>query len=303
MRKIGLILIVILLSFSVFAQNTEDERGYVPFVWGTYSAGQRVRLDFEKDRPIDYIEFSWDDASEDKNTRVELYVDYMYEGSKRVWMSWETFYLWNKTPRFSLELRVVTGKVNIRRAYIQYKNTLREEISDFALYTEFMQNKGIEGNFSTITLNNMTEEEQIIVFSLIHAINDEEAEAVSVLKQDYEIFVAETEGAVDISDVLFTDKDRRGYVFASGYYYNGSRIYLNLDKNKKVRSINVSWSTEDDNVRGDLYIDGMYQGGKYIRSYSYDTFYIWDKEVRFDASIRISGGNVRVSSVYVNYSL
>ncbi|MFA5479602.1 MAG: hypothetical protein WC337_06230, partial [Candidatus Muiribacteriota bacterium] len=94
-----------------------------------------------------------------------------------------------------------------------------------------------------------------------------------------------------------------GYVFASGYYYNGSRIYLNLDKNKKVRSINVSWSTEDDNVRGDLYIDGMYQGGKYIRSYSYDTFYIWDKEVRFDASIRISGGNVRVSSVYVNYSL
>ncbi|MGM0607557.1 MAG: hypothetical protein ACQESP_03955 [Candidatus Muiribacteriota bacterium] len=300
MKKITLFIFMLILSFGLIAGENDNDRGNVPFIWGTYSEGEKVNIDFDYNRPVEYIEFSWLDESENRDSRVELWVDHFYYGSKNVWFSWDKFYI-NDTPGFRMELRVTSGKVRIRRAYISYKQDDFRGDNEITQYLNLAKNNEIEHHKALSKLNSMSADEQSIVLPAVLAINNQ-ADEVDVLKDKYNEFVAENENAVDVRALLFEDFEDRSYVIgAAGNYWDGSRVRLNLEKGREIRSISVSWSTEEDFVRGELYIDGMYQGSKTIRSFSYDTFYVWDKEMDWDAHLKIRGGDVRVRSVRVNY--
>jgi len=311
MKKILSVLFIAVCIFSVLAQE-DLQRPYVPFVYGTYSQGQRVRLDFDRDREVDYIDFTWSDESEEGRSRVELYVDYLYQGSKNIYSTWGTFYV-RRQPKYKMELRISSGKVKIRRAYIHYRvNSLRDTGKDVDLFVESMKKKGVDNEKSIELLNSMPFEEFTTVLSYVAAEKNMEEEAVMNIQEEYDALIEDNENCIDIRNILFRGESGREYVSASGHYYNGSTIYLNLKQGRKIRSININWRKEkpvygDEDpysyVTGTLYIDGSYQGSKTIRSYSYDTFYVFgQKEMNHSARIRISGGDVYVSSVYVNYA-
>lgn len=300
------LLVIFILCAVVFSTvSAESDRGYIPFVYGTYDQGDRIRIQFDRDKKINNIDFTWSDESEDKNTRVELYVDHMYKGSKRVWSSWGNFWV-NAAPRFRVELRVARGKIKIRRGYISY--SYRDTESDEQQYLDLMISKGVEASKALELFNCMDLEEQMIVLPAVMAINSDDKQAVAVLQDKYEELIRTSETVNIFNELFGTRLSEREYVFASGHYYNGSTVWLNVQKNRKIRSVSVNWRTKDQdntsfsNVRGELYVDGIYQGSKYIRSYSYDTFYLWNKEVNFNMQFRIRGGEVYISSVYVTYA-
>ncbi|PLX17536.1 MAG: hypothetical protein C0601_07195 [Candidatus Muiribacterium halophilum] len=311
MKKYLSVLIMAICILSVFAQDN-SQRPYVPFVYGTYSQGQRVRLDFDRDKEIDYIDFTWSDESEDRRSRVELYVDYLYQGSKSIYSSWGTFYI-RRQPKYKMELRISQGKVRIRRAYIYYRlNSVRDTGKDVDLFVDALNKKGVDNEKAIELLNSMPFEEFTTVLAYVAAERDDQEDAKLNIVEEYNQLIEDNNDCIDIRNILYKGEKDREYVFASGHYYNGSTIYLNLEKGRKIRSININWRKEkpiygDEDpysyVTGTLYIDGSYQGSKTIRSYSYDTFYIFgQKEMNYSARIQISGGDVYVSSVYVNYA-
>ena len=158
----------------------------------------------------------------------------------------------------------------------------------------------------------MSDEEKIIVLSSIYAVTEQNMEASAVLEQEYADFIGKNNESVNLFNVIFLNKSLdRAYAGGTGYYFNGGTAYLNIDREKKIRSISVSWRKHDNGmnnsnnsysfIQGTLYIDGLYQGSKTIRDFSYDTFYLFGKQAKFSAQLRISGGDVYISSVYVDY--
>ncbi|MFW5782038.1 MAG: hypothetical protein ACOCWO_01955 [Candidatus Muiribacteriaceae bacterium] len=311
MKKIFSVLFIALLFTVVFSEDLA--RPYVPFVYGTYTEGQRVRIDVDRDKKIDRLEFSWSDESEDNNTRVELYVDSMYRGSKRVFgYGYDSFWV-NREARFRVELRVRSGKVRIRRGYVTYYPETRGMNVEDKTYLALMEKAGINENRAIELFNNMTEEEQIIAGTLAMAVADGDEAAVAHIEEEYSEFIREND-AVDVSDLLVKGESGREYLFAGGYHSNYSTIRLYPEKGRKIRTVSVSWrrhqgygyndDDDKDTIRLELYINGLYQGSKSMYSFSsssYDTFYCYGEEVDYGMSLRVRGGDIYISSVNVSY--